>query len=164
MWIWIRVSCGHPRRWSSPARQYLRRPCACHGFALTYGILHTIIERSNHAFLFLICFRAQAHFSTDEYIYYKTQRMLQLDDELGDISSKINDRESAITDEVQWWQWALGTGIFCAVRLQSPLNLWLSTRIICKESDVRLTLRSGWSFLNITRKSSIPAKLPQLLM
>ena len=43
----------------------------------------------------------QRHFSTDEYVYYKSQRMVQLDDELGDISCKISDREFSILDEVR---------------------------------------------------------------
>ena len=42
----------------------------------------------------------KAHFSTDDFVYFKTRRMHQLDDELGDISSKISDREFSITDEV----------------------------------------------------------------
>jgi hypothetical protein len=42
----------------------------------------------------------KAHFSTDDFVYFKTRRMHTLDDELGDISSKISDREFSITDEV----------------------------------------------------------------
>ena len=45
--------------------------------------------------------RPQRHFSTDEYVYYKSPRMVQLDDELGDISCKISDREFSILDEVR---------------------------------------------------------------
>ena len=45
--------------------------------------------------------RPQRHFSTDEYVYYKSQRMVLLDDELGDISCKISDREFSILDEVR---------------------------------------------------------------
>ena len=45
--------------------------------------------------------RAQRHFSTDEYVYFKSERTSQLDEELGDISSKISDREFAILDEVR---------------------------------------------------------------
>ena len=43
----------------------------------------------------------QRSLSTNEYAYYKTSRMTQLDEELGDISSKISDREFAILDEVR---------------------------------------------------------------
>ena len=76
-----------------------------------------------------------AHFSTDEYIYYKTDRMSQLDEELGDISSKINDREFAIVDEVRLKLLTFSSEILESCRAAAILDCVVSFAVAAVERD-----------------------------
>ena len=42
----------------------------------------------------------EMHFQTEEYVYWKSQRMRELDENVGDIWGKICDREFAIINRV----------------------------------------------------------------
>ena len=76
-----------------------------------------------------------AHFSTDEYIYYKTERMAQLDEELGDISSKISDREFAIVDEVRLKLLTYNEDILESCRAAAMLDCVLGLTVAAVERD-----------------------------
>jgi DNA mismatch repair protein MSH5 len=80
-------------------------------------------------------FDVPPHFSSEEYDYYKTPRMIQLDEELGDISSKIFDREFAIVDEVRMKILTFEREILETCRAAATLDCVLAFAVAAVERD-----------------------------